>query len=95
MEIGEDAMKWIEKYRGGFSNGSGFETVEFLLSKKLSSEKKLVFQAYDANLCPLPDASRWNKDWLNRQVQFLNQVISKDFLEKVWLNNIMVRNNFN
>ena len=88
-------MKWIEKYRGGFSNGSGFETVEFLLSKKLSSEKKLVFQAYDANLCPLPDASRWNKDWLNRQVQFLNQVISKDFLEKVWLNNIMVRNNFN
>lgn len=95
MEIGEDVLKWIEKYRGGFSNGSGFETVEFLLSKKLSSEKKLAFQAYDANLCPLPDASQWNIDWLNKQVQFLNQVISKDFHGEVWLDDVMVRGGFN
>ena len=54
-----------------------------------------MFQAYDANLCPLPEASRWNKDWLNRQAQFLNQVISKDFHGEVWLDDVMVRGGFN
>ena len=54
-----------------------------------------MFQAYDANLCPLPDASQWNVDWLNKQVQFLNQVISKDFHGEVWLDDVMVRGGFN
>lgn len=33
---------------------------EWLYSEKYSTEDRLVFQAYDANLFPLPDIKKWN-----------------------------------
>lgn len=86
-------MKWTEKYKCGFSNGLGYETVEFLFDEKESDELKLAFQAYDANLCPLPDASTWNKKWLKKQSDFLDSAISKDFIGEVWLDDVLIRSN--
>ncbi len=86
-------MKWTEKYKGGFSNGLGYETVEFLLDEKDSNETKLMFQAYDANLCPLPDASTWTKKWLKKQTKFLSNAVSKEFIGELWLDDVLVRGN--
>ena len=84
-------MDWILKYEGGFCNGEGYEAVEFLLSKNISSDKALIFQAYDANLCPLPNASEWSEEWRTKQVEFLNGAVDESFHGDVWLDDVLVR----
>lgn len=83
----------ISKYKGGFSvNGKHpIETVEWLFGDKESSDSKLVFLAYDANLCALPDFSNWNKtDWKQNQIEKALAVTS-EFNGEVWLDDVQIK----
>lgn len=83
----------MKDYKAGFTtNGSHpIETVEWLLSEKDSSDIKLLFQAYDANLCPLPDLSKWkDKQYIDKQISKGIEVV-QDFNGEVWLDDIKIK----
>lgn len=84
-------MNWIEKYKGGFSVGKGYETVEILLDKDSSTKEKLYFQAYDANLSALPNVSTWKKAWADKHIKFLEGQVSSNFTGEVWLDDVLIR----
>lgn len=82
----------ISKYKAGFEvyGKHDIETVEWLFGEKESSDTKLVFLAYDANLCPLPEFSKWNEtEWKQKQIDTALKV-TKDFDGDVWLDDIMI-----
>ena len=84
-------LKELEDYRRGFIVGEGFKTVEWLFSKENSTREKLVFQAYDANLCPLPDMSKWlKKYYIEKQIKKGLQV-TEGFKGEVWLDDVQIR----
>ncbi|WP_429971295.1 hypothetical protein ACQW5G_01240 [Fructilactobacillus sp. Tb1] len=81
----------IEKYKAGFTFGEDYETIEWLLNKKKTMSDTLFFDAYDANLIPLPNMGEWigNKA---RQVQIdfmINKL--KDWDGSIYLDDIKVK----
>jgi hypothetical protein len=82
----------IDKYKGGFSvQGKGqWCEVEWIFSSKHSNENEILFQAYDANLCPLPNFSKWNDEsWKQKQIDRALQV-TKEFSGDVWLDDVKI-----
>ena len=70
---------------------SDYETVEWLFGKKESSDDKLVFLAYDANLWPLPIFSTWKDEkWKQKQINHA-LAFTHDFEGEVWLDDVMVK----
>lgn len=51
----------LEKYKGGFSFGEDYETIEVIPNDKDTDDNKLCLWAYDANFMPLPDISNGRK----------------------------------
>lgn len=83
----------LKPYKGGFTvNGKHpIETDEWLLSEEDSTENKLVFLGYDANLCPTPDFSKWPKtDWKEKVIHRCLE-FTKDFRGEVWLDDVRVK----
>ena len=83
----------FELYKGGFcvTGENPYETEEWLFRKELSNETKLVFQGYDANLCPLPNFSeRIMNDW-NKKVIAKAMRVTKDFKGDVWLDDCQIK----
>jgi len=82
----------VQKYSGGFEvNGkTDWDTVNWILSKTESNESKLLFQAYDANLWPLPDFSAWkDEEWKKKQI-VRGLSFADGFLGEVWLDDVML-----
>lgn len=69
----------IELFKTGivYSNKKPYETVEYILNKKKTTDKKITFEAYDANLFGLPSFSTWNPDYKKEQKDFILKTIYK------------------
>ena len=81
------------KYQGGFTvqGPCDWTEVEWIYSNKHSTDSKLVFQAYDANLWPLPNFSTWLiDDWKQKQINKA-LLVTKDFAGEVWLDDTKVK----
>lgn len=82
-----------KQYKSGFTvNGrEPYMTEDWLFSKEHSSDKKLVFQGYDANMCPMRDFSKrpksgWNQKVINNALEF-----TQDFDGEVWLDDVRIK----
>lgn len=91
--FGVISMNNLDKFKGGFaiSGKEPWETVEWLLDKENSTEEKLLFQAYDANMWPLPNISKWpesdhKQKQINRALEIFNNVDGE-----VWLDDIKIK----
>ena len=69
----------IELFKTGivYSGKEPYETVEYLLNKKKTTDKKITFEAYDADLFGLPPFSTWNSNYKKEQETFILQSIYK------------------
>jgi hypothetical protein len=81
------------KYKAGFtvdaSHPIGDE--EWLFDDKNSTNVKLIFQGYDANLWPMPDFSTWPEtEWKQKVIQTGLQR-TKDFIGEVWLDSVQIK----
>lgn len=86
-------MSNLKQYESGFVvNGKHpIETVEWLFNRKDSTETKLVFLAYDANLYLLPDFSTWcNEKWKQKQISN-GLKRTHDFDGEVWLDDVRIK----
>lgn len=84
----------LEKYQAGFCVDHPKESMcdeEWLFSKKDSSNDKLVFLGYDANLFPMTDFSKWPEtDWKKKVIRIaLNR--TKGFKGEVWLDSVKIK----
>ena len=85
-------MKRKNDFKGGFtvSGKHPIESIEWILEEN-SNDDKIVFQAYDANLHPLPNISNWeNKELINKQINKA-LIITKEFYGEVWLDDIKIK----
>lgn len=58
----------IESFSGGVTVGKGMDAKELILDKKGSKDNVLSLQAYDANMMPLTEFSKWS-DKAKRKLQ--------------------------
>jgi hypothetical protein len=82
-----------QKYKAGFEVDSPHPMCdeEWLFSGEYSTDEKLVFQGYDANLFPLPDFSTWPEtEWKQKVIQTGLQR-TKDFIGEVWLDSVQIK----
>lgn len=80
-------------YDNGFDvyGKSDWADVNWLYNEKASNEKELLFQAYDANLWPLPNFSTWkDKNWKQKQIEKALK-FTKDFTGEVWLDDTKIK----
>ncbi len=83
----------MQKYAGGFDvrGKTDYETVEWIFSKPDSNEHKLLFHAYDANLWPLPDFSKWkDEEWKMKQIRKARD-FTQGFTGEVWLDDVQIK----
>ena len=66
----------LEKYKGGFTFGEDYETIEVIPNDKDTDDNKLCLWAYDANLMPLPDISKWSQSARDKLVDKLKKRLS-------------------
>lgn len=91
MRLSEEIMK---KYQAGFSVRHPKESMcdeDWMFSKKDSTNQKLVFLGYDANLFPMTDFSKWPEtDWKKKVIRTaLNR--TKGFTGEVWLDSVKIK----
>lgn len=84
----------LEKYKAGFEVNHPKESMcdeEWLFEKDHSSDEKLVFFGYDANLFPMPNFSTWPEtDWKNKVIRVALKR-TKDFKGEVWLDDVKIK----
>lgn len=71
-------MNLVQKYRGGITYGESFTTKELLLRPEWSSNQKLYFESYDANMYPLPDYEKWTKLGKQELIQTIDEKIPEN-----------------
>jgi hypothetical protein len=85
--------KQMKNYRTGFSTCGEhrISTVEWLYDAIGSNDDRLMFQAYDANLCPLPDLSKWKrKEYIFKQIK-KGLEFTSDFNGEVWMDDVKIK----
>lgn len=80
----------LAKYKGGLSYGAQYETVELILNEESSNEHQLYFEAYDANLYPLPEFETWPQQGKDRLIKAVNEKIPENI--KILVDGIVIRN---
>lgn len=83
----------LKKYKSGVcvDNGHPINTIEWLFQENQSSENKLVFFAYDANLCACPEFETWpESEFKQSQIDAVLKR-TRDFAGEVWLDNIKIK----
>lgn len=80
----------LAKYKGGFSYGEQYETVELILNEESSNNQQLYFEAYNANLYPLPEFETWTQQGKDRLVNAVNEKIPENI--KILIDGIVIRN---
>lgn len=82
-----------DKYKAGFcvDHKHPMCSEEWLFSEEHSTDTKLVFLGYDANLYPMRDLSeRPNTDW-NNYVKQRGLERTKNFDGEVWLDDVRIK----
>ena len=87
----------LKKYESGFTVVKANDgkcsmcDTEWLLDEENTTESKLVFMGYDANLYPTPNFSTWKKgEWKQKQIDAALRR-SRDFEGEVWLDDVKIR----
>lgn len=62
---------------------------EWLYNKEYSNEKRAVYQAYDANLFPLPDIKSWPEHSIKETCKKASEIF-KDSKEKIYLDGYLL-----
>ena len=62
---------------------------EWLYSEEYSNEKRMVFQAYDANLFPLPDIKRWKPHAVKETCAKASEIF-KDCNKEIYLDGYLL-----
>lgn len=66
------------------------ETIEWSMSAN-STEEKVVFFAYDANFCPLPNFSEWKDEEFKEKQREKALQFMKGFKGEVWLDDVKIK----
>lgn len=83
----------LSHYESGVcvDTGHPINTIEWLFQDDQSNNKKLVFFAYDANLCACPKFSTWSEnEFKERQIKKVLERTS-DFAGEVWLDDVKIK----
>ena len=86
----------MEKYKSGFTvevidGECSVWDMEWLFDEENTTENKLVFMGYDANLYPAPNFSTWNEGkWKQKQIDAALRR-ARDFEGEVWLDDVRIR----
>lgn len=82
-----------EKYEAGFDvyHKEPMCNEEWLFSEEHSTDNKLVFLGYDANLWALPDFSKRPKTKWNEYVKKCGLERTKSFAGEVWLDDVRIK----
>lgn len=84
----------IKRFAGGigvYSDESDYLNVNWLLDKDETSDDVLKLIAYDANMYPLPELSKWrSKEWQRENIYTCLDAL-KDFDIEVWLDDIKIK----
>ena len=86
----------MEKYKSGFTvevidGECSVWDMEWLFDEENTTENKLVFMGYDANLCPAPNFSTWKENkWKQKQID-TGLKRARDFEGEVWLDDVRIK----
>ena len=86
----------MEKYKSGFTvevidGECSVWDMEWLFDEENTTENKLVFMGYDANLYPAPNFSTWKKGkWKQMQID-AGLRRARDFEGEVWLDDVRIK----
>lgn len=83
----------LSRYKGGIcvDFGHPINTIEWLFQIDQSNDDKLVFFAYDANLCACPEFGTWpESEFKELQIKKALERTS-DFAGEVWLDNVKIK----
>ena len=80
----------LEKYKGGFSFGEDYETIEIIPNDKDTDDNKLCLWAYDANFMPLPDISKWSQSARDKLADKLKKRLS-NLNTDVWIDDLQIK----
>lgn len=86
----------MEKYKSGFTvevidGECSVWDMEWLFDEENTTENKLVFMGYDANLYPAPNFSTWKKGkWKQKQTDAALRR-ARDFEGEVWLDDVRIK----
>ena len=86
----------MEKYKSGFTvevidGECSVWDMEWLFDEEKTTENKLVFMGYDANLYPAPNFSTWKEGkWKQKQIDAALRR-ARDFEGEVWLDDVKIR----
>lgn len=71
-------MDLVRKYEAGLVYGERAMTTELLLNRKKSDNTKLYFEAYDANLFPLPEFKHWPEKGKRKLIAQINKKVTEN-----------------
>ena len=86
----------MEKYKSGFTvevidGECSVWDMEWLFDEENTTENKLVYMGYDANLYPAPNFSTWKKGkWKQKQID-AGLRRARDFEGEVWLDDVRIK----
>lgn len=86
----------MEKYKSGFTvevidGECSVWDMEWLFDEENTTENKLVFMGYDANLYPAPNFSTWKEGkWKQKQIDAALRR-ARDFEGEVWLDDVRIK----
>ena len=86
----------MEKYKSGFTvevidGECSVWDMEWLFDEENTTENKLVFMGYDANLYPAPNFSTWKEGkWKQKQIDAALRR-ARDFEGEVWLDDVKIK----
>lgn len=68
----------------------GYESQTWILEEIESTEDKLQFYGYDANLCPLPDLSKTSEENQKDVIEKIKRIFEKENIE-IWLDDVKIK----
>lgn len=86
----------MDKYKSGFTvevidGECSVWDMEWLFDEENTTENKLVYMGYDANLYPAPNFSTWKEGkWKQKQID-TGLRRARDFEGEVWLDDVRIK----
>lgn len=72
------------------SGDHSIETIEWSMSEN-STEEKVVFFAYDANFCPIPNFSEWKDGGFKEKQKEKALKFMEGFKGEIWLDDVKIK----
>lgn len=71
-------------------NKNIYEAQTWYLEEDESTDNKLQYYGYDANLCPLPDLSKTSEENQRKVIEKFKRIFAKDNIE-IWLDDVKIK----